>query len=142
MTILNDNSKKCFLKIFALHPSPLDTCMFWKKHSREKWQKVDPHYFSILEGVYFLHFFLKITPSASNLLKTEILPLKLQKGLKSIFFKKLPFWNEESRPPLKLKNIGGLLPFFSWMLRLKDTGVKGAWISSKNFQKTLFGIVI
>ena len=34
------------------------------------------------------------------------------------------------------------LPFFSRMLLLKDTGVKGAWMSSKNFQKTLFGIVI
>ena len=27
----------------------------------KKWQKVDPHYFSILEGVYFLIFFPKTT---------------------------------------------------------------------------------
>ena len=23
----------------------------------KKWKKIDPHYFLILEGVYFLHFF-------------------------------------------------------------------------------------
>ena len=28
------------------------------------------------------------------------------------------------------------------MLLSKDTGVKGAWTQCKNFQKTLFGIVI
>ena len=28
--------------------------------------KVDPHYISILEGVYFLHFFQKTTLSASK----------------------------------------------------------------------------
>ena len=66
-TKLYDNSKKCFLKIFALHPSPLDTCIFWKKHPREKCQKVDPNYFSILDGVYFLYFFPKTTFSASKL---------------------------------------------------------------------------
>ena len=46
-TKLYDNSKKCFLKIFAVHPSPLENCIFWKKHLREKSLKVDPHYFSI-----------------------------------------------------------------------------------------------
>ena len=39
--------QRVFLKIFWLHPSPLDTPNFWKKHPREKWQKVDPHYFSL-----------------------------------------------------------------------------------------------
>ena len=29
-TKLYDNSKKFFLKIFAVHPRPLDTCIFWK----------------------------------------------------------------------------------------------------------------
>ena len=67
MTKLYDNSKKCFLKIFQWHPSPLDSCIFWKKHPRKKWQKIDPHYFSILEGVYFLQFFPKTTLSALKL---------------------------------------------------------------------------
>ena len=114
-TKLYDNSKKCFLKIFALHPSPLDTCIFWKKHPREKCQKVDPNYFSILDGVYFLHFFPKTTLNAS----------KWQFLYKISTFS--PFWSfrgkitvlrhlegfleksEESRPHLKLKNNWGLL---------------------------------
>ena len=44
-TKLYDNFKKCFLINFRLHPSPLDTPIFWKKHPKEKWQKVDLHYF-------------------------------------------------------------------------------------------------
>ena len=53
--------EKIILKIFGWekHP-PLDHHIFWNKHPREKLKKVDPHYFSILEGVYFLHFFRKI----------------------------------------------------------------------------------
>ena len=46
--------------------SPLQNAIFWKKHPREKCQKVDPHYFSILMGVCFLPFFQKTTLSASN----------------------------------------------------------------------------
>ena len=77
------NYMKIPKSVFRLHPSLLDTPIFWKKHPREKWQKVDPHYFSIF---YFLHFFPKIPLSASKLLKSEILPLKLQKGLKVDIF--------------------------------------------------------
>ena len=36
----------------------------WTKHPREKCQKIDPHYFSILEGVYFLTFFSRMLRSA------------------------------------------------------------------------------
>ena len=52
-------TKKCFQKFWYLvqHPSPLDNHIFCKKHPRKKCQKVDPHYFTILEGDYFLHFF-------------------------------------------------------------------------------------
>ena len=46
--------------------SPLQNTIFWLKHVREKLQKVNPHYFSILRGVCFLHFFRKTALSASN----------------------------------------------------------------------------
>ena len=78
--------KMLFWKILGLGLSELALQSSLKKHLREKLKKVDPHYFSILEGVYFLHFFPKIPLSASKLLKTEISPLKLQKGLKVDIF--------------------------------------------------------
>ena len=53
---LYDNSKNYFSKILGLAPLPADHHIFWKKHPRKKCQNVD-HYFSILEGVYFLPFF-------------------------------------------------------------------------------------
>ena len=37
--------------------SPPKKPTFWIKHFREKLKKVYPHYFSILNGVSFLHFF-------------------------------------------------------------------------------------
>ena len=46
--------------------SPLQNAIFWLEHPREKCQKVDPHYFSILRGVCFLPFFHKTTLSVSN----------------------------------------------------------------------------
>ena len=55
---------------------------------------------------------------SSKCLKTAILPLKLKNGLKVEFFEEIAIlrhleWilekSEESRPPLKLKNNGGLL---------------------------------
>ena len=55
------------LKMFGWEKMPLEYHIFWKKHRRKKWQKVDPHYFSILEGVYFLQFFPKTTLSALKL---------------------------------------------------------------------------
>ena len=51
------------LKIFGWEKSPLEYHIFWKKHPRKKWQKIDPHYFSI----YFLQFFPKTTLSALKL---------------------------------------------------------------------------
>ena len=54
-----------FQKLFFENPRiralPPDHHIFWKKHPRKKCQKVDPHYFSILEGVYFLHFSLSVS---------------------------------------------------------------------------------
>ena len=96
-TKLYDKSKKCALKIFALHPSPLDTCLFWKKHPREKWQKVDHHYFSILEGVYFwflpLNFIQKLRKVDSFIfLQSAFLKrFGFQGGLPR--FSKNTFWN-------------------------------------------------
>ena len=46
--------------------SPPKKPTFWIKHFREKLKKVNPHYFSILNGVSFLHFFPKTPSSASN----------------------------------------------------------------------------
>ena len=79
-----------FQKLFFENPRiralPPDHHIFWKKPPREKSQKVDPHYFSILEGVFFT--FSSSPLSASKLLKTAILPLKLQKGIKIDIFLK------------------------------------------------------
>ena len=58
--------KMLFWKILGLGLSELALQSSLKKHLREKLKKVDPPYFSILEGVYFLHFCPKIAPSASN----------------------------------------------------------------------------
>ena len=46
--------------------SPPQNAIFWIKHFRGKLQKVNPHYFSILRGVCFLHFFRKTAVSTSN----------------------------------------------------------------------------
>ena len=73
---LNDNSKKYFSKIFGLGPSPLDHHIFWKKHPREKCQKVNPHYFSILFSTFFTFF----SKNPSKCLKTAIFPLKLSRN--------------------------------------------------------------
>ena len=54
------------IKIFDRALSELALQSSLKKHLREKLKKVDPHYFSILEGVYFLHFCPKIALSSSN----------------------------------------------------------------------------
>ena len=52
---------------FNLGPlSPPKKPTFWIKHLREKLKKVNPYYFSILNGVSFLHFFPKTPLSASN----------------------------------------------------------------------------
>ena len=58
--------KMLFSKILGLALFELALQSSLKKHVREKVKKVDPHYFSILEGVYFLHFCPKIALSASN----------------------------------------------------------------------------
>ena len=103
------------LKMFGWEKSPLEYHIFWRKHPRKKWQKVDPHYFSILEGVYFLHFCPKnpLRPS-----KLQFYPLKPSKWLEVDIFQQIAVLRhlewflekiEESRPPLKLKNNGGLL---------------------------------
>ena len=107
--------EKIILKMFGWEKSPLEYHIFWKKHPRKKWQKVDPHYFSILEGVYFLHFCPKnpLRPS-----KLQFYPLKPSKWLEVDIFQQIAVLRhlewflekiEESRPPLKLKNNGGLL---------------------------------
>ena len=76
--------------------------LFWKKC-----QKVHPHYFSSLEGVYFLHIFSK---NSSKCFKTAILPLKPTTidFLKEIaILRHLEWFLEKSKeiiPPLKLKN--------------------------------------
>ena len=53
-----DPSVKCKNLIFGYFQE-----LIWGTESGflKKWQKVDPHYFSILEGVYFLPFFQKTT---------------------------------------------------------------------------------
>ena len=94
-TKLYDNSKKCFLKIFALHPSPLDTCIFRKKHPREKCQKVDPHYFSILEGVYFLPFFSKKHSKTDKRWKSPFSAV-----LSRFLARKIAFWGAKTPPKL------------------------------------------
>ena len=103
------------LKIFGWEKSPLEYHIFWQKHPRKKWKKVDPHYFSILEGVYFLHFCPKITLRPSKL---QFYPLKPSKWLEVDIFQQIAVLrvlegfldkSEESRPRLKLKNNGGLL---------------------------------
>ena len=57
--------------MFGWEKSPLRYHIFWKKHPRAKCQKVDPLYFSILMGVYFLHFFPKTTLSISKWQKSH-----------------------------------------------------------------------
>ena len=76
------------------------------------------HYFSILEGVYFLHFSPKIP---LNALKWQFLKKYQLLALFGVLEVKMQFLavlrhlegflekSEESRPPLKLKNNGGLL---------------------------------
>ena len=83
---LYENSKNCFLKIFSLHPSPLPL-----RPVSFEWSILEKNgnYFSILEGVYFLHFFPKTPLSASKQLRTAFLPLNLQKGLKVDIFKEI-----------------------------------------------------
>ena len=58
--------KMLFWKILGLGLSELALQSSLIKHLREKLKKVDPHYFSILEGVYFLYFCPKIALSPSN----------------------------------------------------------------------------
>ena len=41
--------QKLFFENLRIRALPPDHCIFWKKHPRKKCQKVDPHYFSILE---------------------------------------------------------------------------------------------
>ena len=60
--------QKVFLKIFALHPRPLDTCIFWKNHPREKCQN--------FRGCLFYLLFSK----------KQVLTLKLKKVLKVDIF--------------------------------------------------------
>ena len=74
------------IKIFDRALSELALQSSLKKHLREKLKKVDPHYFSILKGVYFLHFFSK---NPSKCLKTAILPKKNPKYQLEV---KLQFW--------------------------------------------------
>ena len=62
------------IKIFDRALSELALQSSLKKHLREKLKKVDPHYFSILEGVYFLPFFSK---NHSKCLKMAIYGLKV-----------------------------------------------------------------
>ena len=98
-----------------LGKKPLEYHIFWKNYPRKKWQKVDPHYVSILETVYFLDFCPKnlLRPS-----KLQFYPLKPSKWLEVDIFQQIAVLRhlewflekiEESRPPLKLKNNGGLL---------------------------------
>ena len=106
------------IKIFDRALSELALQSSLKKHLREKLKKEDPHYFSILEGVYFLHFFPK-TPL--NALKWQFLKKYQLLALFGVLEVKMQFLavlrhlegflekSEESRPPLKLKNNGGLL---------------------------------
>ena len=45
---------------------PFNFFIFWNRPSRENCQKGNTHYFSILMGVYFLHFLPKAAVSAPN----------------------------------------------------------------------------
>ena len=45
---------------------------------RKKWKKIDPHYFSILEGVYFLPFFYLTQCLVTNGISNFVSPLALR----------------------------------------------------------------
>jgi len=86
--------------------------------------------------------------SASKLLKTAILHLKLRIGLKVDILLEIAILrhlegflekSEESRPPLKLKNNGEhFLLFFFQGIQVSG----GLGCNEKIFKKTLFGIVM
>ena len=109
--------KKCFHKIYYFSKTfldlkfflefgplgPLKKPIFWIKHFREKLQKVNPHYFSILRGVCFLHFFRKTAPSASNSNFLQIFCEILKKMKTITFYEKMEVWGTWSRFSEKVK---------------------------------------
>ena len=68
------------LKIFGWEKSPLEYHIFWQKHPRKKWKKVDPHYFrgGLLSSL--------LSKKSSITLKTSILPSKIFKMAISRYF--------------------------------------------------------
>ena len=56
-------NQNVFFEILGLDPIPLEHHIFWKKHPREKCQRVDSPLFFSFRGGHFLQFY----PSASKL---------------------------------------------------------------------------
>ena len=66
------------------------------EHFRKKMKKVDPNYFSILSGVYFLHFFLKMLQSKSRFFRGALGAKFLKKKFMSKTYSKNMAFHENS----------------------------------------------